>query len=145
MWMTRDCGYKFMSLCNDKDGYKMVGLRMYNLTRRMKRVHRLVAEAFLPNLKSLKIVHHKDNDVTNNFYLNLEWCTNKQNLQYMFDQGRNTPTKGIINGMSKLSEKDVLYMRSHLKGETYQSIADIMEISKGQAHHIMNRNSWKHI
>lgn len=43
-------------------------------------IHRLVAEAFIPNPLSLPEIRHKDKDKTNNCVDNLEWCDHKANM-----------------------------------------------------------------
>lgn len=45
-------------------------------------VHRLVANAFVPNPHQLPVVNHLDENRLNNSFNNLEWCTQKQNLAY---------------------------------------------------------------
>jgi hypothetical protein len=46
------------------------------------KVHILVATIFLKNPNNYEVVHHKDNDRTNNYYDNLEWTTHTQNITY---------------------------------------------------------------
>lgn len=62
-------------------GYKTVSLTKDGKTKNLF-VHRLVAEAFIPNVDNLPMVNHKDEDKTNNFVENLEWCTNDYNINY---------------------------------------------------------------
>lgn len=45
-------------------------------------VHRLVAEAFIPNSNNLREVNHKDENKTNNNASNLEWCNRRYNVKY---------------------------------------------------------------
>lgn len=62
-------------------GYKTVSLTKDSKTKTMF-VHRLVAETFIDNPDNLPFINHKDEDKTNNFVDNLEWCTNEYNLNY---------------------------------------------------------------
>ena len=45
-------------------------------------VHRLVAEAFIPNPDKRPIINHIDEDPANNKAVNLEWCTHQYNAKY---------------------------------------------------------------
>ena len=47
-----------------------------------KYIHRLIAEAFIPNPQNLPFINHKDEDGTNNSIENLEWCTREYNVNY---------------------------------------------------------------
>ena len=54
----------------------------YTNCRKTKRVHRLVAQAFIPNPNGYKEINHKDEDKTNNRVSNLEWCDRLYNMNY---------------------------------------------------------------
>ena len=69
-----------------RNGYYSVSL-MKNNKRRNYRIHRLVAEAFIPNPDNLPQVNHKDENKLNNIVSNLEWCDNTYNSQYPNDLG----------------------------------------------------------
>lgn len=63
------------------NGYKCVSLTKDGESKAFY-VHRLVADAFIPNPDDLPMVNHKDEDKSNNFVENLEWCTNEYNINY---------------------------------------------------------------
>ena len=65
----------------DRHGYSIVGLWKNNKQKTYK-VHRLVAEAFIPNPYNLPQVNHKDENPLNNNVNNLEWCNSKYNCNF---------------------------------------------------------------
>lgn len=62
-------------------GYLQVKL-YENGIRKHKYIHRIVAEAFIPNPNNYPEINHKDEDKTNNYVENLEWCTRKYNVNF---------------------------------------------------------------
>ena len=68
-----------------------------------KRVHRLVADAFIPNPKELEYVNHKDENKRNNSLENLEWCTPKYNIYY----GKNSKVRPVIATNKFTGEKTI--------------------------------------
>ena len=84
-----------------RKGYYCVCLCKNNICRKFS-IHRLVAQAFIPNPNNLPLINHKDEDTTNNRVENLEWCTNKYNLNYGSCQQRKSDTLSKpINQYSK--------------------------------------------
>lgn len=64
-----------------RKGYSIVKLSINNKAKEMK-VHRLVANAFIPNPNNFPCVNHKDENKSNNNIDNLEWCTYEYNNSY---------------------------------------------------------------
>lgn len=64
-----------------RTGYYSVNL-CKNGKRTHFRIHRLVAEAFIPNPDDLPMINHKDENKLNNEAINLEWCDNTYNTHY---------------------------------------------------------------
>ena len=68
-----------------KNGYQQITLDNSQLL-----VHRLVAQAFIPNPNNLPCVNHKDENPFNNDFRNLEWCTYKYNSNYGTNPSRHS-------------------------------------------------------
>ena len=68
-----------------KNGYQQITLDNSQLL-----VHRLVAQAFIPNPNNLPCVNHKDENPGNNDFRNLEWCTYKYNSNYGTNPSRHS-------------------------------------------------------
>jgi hypothetical protein len=66
---------------NLRNGYLVINLRK-NMKRKSFQVHRLVAQAFIENPFNYPIVNHIDYNRQNNNAENLEWCTQKQNVNH---------------------------------------------------------------
>lgn len=86
---------KILKQKTDKDGYKEVKLckdgKLY-----CKRVHRLVASAFIPNPNNYPIINHIDENPSNNCVSNLEWCSKSYNTKYSVHK---RSQKVICNGV----------------------------------------------
>jgi len=67
-------------------GYLQVDLKGRQ-KRYMPRIHRLVAEAFLPNSENKRVVNHKDGNKLNNTKDNLEWVSDSENITHAYKSG----------------------------------------------------------
>lgn len=95
------CGYEQVILAKDK-------------VRKALFVHRIVAEAFLPNKNNYEVVNHKDENPRNNTLDNLEWCSRSYNALYGTCQKRRIKKLGkeieqvkdkkVINVFQSISE-----------------------------------------
>ena len=72
-----------------------------------KSIHRLVAIAFIPNINNFPLIDHINSIKTDNYYLNLRWCTASQNIRWAYDNGlkENARKASAINGKNHCSKK----------------------------------------
>lgn len=75
-----------------KDGYLQYQLS-YQGKRKSKKIHRLVAETFIPNPNNYSVVNHIDGNKKNNYYKNLEWCTATENNTHAWEIGLHKATE----------------------------------------------------
>lgn len=84
------------------DGYQRIRL-IHNGVDKTVRVHRLVAEAFIPNPENKETVNHKDGNKLNNCVDNLEWMDRHEQLQHAYDNGLKKP----VHTNRKLTKEQV--------------------------------------
>ena len=93
-------------------GYLLVNIPISG-KQASKRVHRLVAQAFIPNPDNLPQVNHRDCNRANNNVENLEWCDNSYNQQYREKHGvSQTEAAGHPLFAIKMATLEVSHFRS---------------------------------
>ena len=117
----------------DGKGYKRLWLCKEGIQKNYK-VHRLVAEAFLPNVDNLPQVNHKDENKANNSVSNLEWCNNQYNAPY---NGRMEKIADKISKRVRCLETGIVYssisQASRLTGISYSNIVMVCQGKYKQA------------
>ena len=91
------------------DGYANVYLSWAGKGKKVTtyKVHRLVAQAFIPNPLSLPYINHIDENKTNNNKDNLEWCTNQYNFDYSFKRHPDARKRwGASKNFKKINQYD---------------------------------------
>lgn len=99
---------RILKQCDTRDGYLQVSIKVDG-KQATKKVHRLVAKAFIPNPDNLPQINHKDCNTRNNNVENLEWCTPKYNCQYRekFGKSQGQPVLAV-----NLTTLEVSHFRS---------------------------------
>ncbi len=114
-----------------KNGYPTVNLYKEDKDNKESKgttylVHRLVAEAFIPNPENKPIVDHIDGDRSNACVENLRWLTQKENIQAAIQKG--THKIGTESPLAKLTEEDVKYIRENY--EAYDRVYGIRALAR---------------
>jgi len=106
--------------------------------------HRLVMNAFCPNVDNKTDINHINGIKTDNSLSNLEWCTRSENMKHAFKIGL-ACFKGEKQNNSKLTELNVLFMRKNYKVIPICEMARRFNVSECNVSNIIARRSWLHI
>jgi len=129
----------------DRNGYDHISLWKENIEKRFK-VHRLVAQAFIPNPENKPQVNHIDGDRKNNHVSNLEWVTGKENAQHAIKTGLTVSPRGVDVPISKLKDADVIEMRKlRHNGLEYPVIAKMFGVAVRATRAACIGVTWRHV
>lgn len=120
--------YRKSNYINKHNGYVYCGVSYDGEGNKSRRVHVLIAKAFMTNPSNLPIVGHKDNIKHNNDIDNLYWTTVKENTQKAFDDGLAVNAKGIEDSQS---QPIACYTNDHIFVSVYGSIKEAGRCIKG--------------
>lgn len=136
---------KFIKQRINNKGYLMISLSKNNRSK-LKTVHRLIAQTYIPNSLNLPQVNHKNGIKTDNRAENLEWCTNAENHSHGIKLGL-LNQYGENNPSNKLTAKQVHKIRELYATGKYsqQQIANTIKISRENVGLIVRRQRWTHI
>lgn len=104
-------------------------------------IHRLVAQAFIPNPENKPQVGHGDNNPSNNSLENLEWCTGKENMLHCKKEGR--IRSGENHHKAKLTWEKVKQIREKSsKGATLLQLKTEYGVNEGTIWFIIKNKTW---
>ena len=95
------------------------------------RVHRLVAETFIPNPNNLSQVNHINGNKLDNRVVNLEWCNAKQNVQHAIKTGLVTKEQQnkCVKAMAQTNRKKVNQIKNGKVINTFNSLIEAEKVT----------------
>lgn len=108
-------------------------------------VHRLVAMAFVPNLKGENEVNHIDENPENNNFSNLEWVSHKENLHHTWERSPHKKNHWSKSGGNKLTPEQVLKIIEIGRSLKQREIAQKFGVVRQTVSKILNGETFKGI
>ena len=123
------------------------GYREVTMNGRYERVHRMIAEAFLPNPKGLRDVNHIDGNKLNNDVQNLEWSSHSQNVLHAYQHNLTTKRVGENHHNHKLYNEAVRDIRNQIAdcASTVEELATKYGVDKTTIRDVVRRKTWRHV
>ena len=129
----------------NKRGYVQIILCKNNCAKTF-RLHRIIAESFIPNPYKKLQVNHINGVRHDNKVENLEWVTQNENMKHAFENRLAVALKGESQPNSKLKEIQVLDIKERIKKrESNISIAKLYNVSMETISNIKRNRTWKHL
>lgn len=126
---------KLKAFCINRYGYHVVDLYSGGV-RESKRVHRLVAEAFINQPDGKTQINHKNGNKRDNNVNNLEWCTASENVRHAFDNGLMVPSRSMLGRKNPNAGRHGRPIRIVETGEEFSSITECEKAINGNNRHI---------
>ena len=119
----------------NKDGYLVTQIYQGG-ERSHVRIHRLVAEEFVPNPDNKPEVNHIDGNKTNNRASNLEWVTKKENCRHAWDNGLVKPSRSMLGRKNPNAGRKGKPFRIVETGEVFNTLKECEDAIGGNNRHI---------
>lgn len=144
----------YLKAISNRYGYLYVCLCIKN-KHKVKTIHRLVAQAFIPNDENKPCVNHIDGNKTNNNVGNLEWCTHSENTTHAYKAKLiNITTEKFIKSNQakskarrKCTDEQVKEIKKiHVEtGWGSHRIAQIVKLNRAIVENIIRNRNYKEI
>lgn len=127
----------------NKAGYVVVSLAMGSRGKvKIIRIHKALAETFIPNPNNLPVVNHIDENKTNYSLDNLEWVSYKDNTKKHWEIA--SKDNWFVNNR-KLSKKDILFIRKNKNKISNTNLAKKFNVSETTIRNTLNNISYSDI